>query len=296
MTPTTRPIPGLPGYAATPTGEVISLRRRTPHTLAYTVGPCGYRTIGVVNTDGNRVCVRVGDLIAATWLGPRPEGQDLRHLDGNPSNDTLDNLAWGTPAEVAQDYADRAAREGPATCALGHPLADTWLGSWGERVCPTCKREANRRSKARTQRPATCQDCGAQVDSRRVVRCRPCANAAAAAKSRAKRSGAPAPAMPARRPHATGQRPQPTPAEGRRIKAAAVAGLRPARIGTCQECGIEFVNARTGPLAKRCKTCHEQARRQRSRTWEQEHPTRRRQGRRIRTDHPRQESSRGPQP
>ncbi|MBS4104010.1 HNH endonuclease [Tsukamurella paurometabola] len=100
------------------------------------------------------MCVRVGDLIAVTWLGPRPEGQDLRHLDGNPSNDTLDNLAWGTPAEVAQDYADRAAREGPATCALGHPLADTWLGSWGERVCPTCKREANRRSKTRTQRPA----------------------------------------------------------------------------------------------------------------------------------------------
>ncbi|TWS29004.1 HNH endonuclease [Tsukamurella conjunctivitidis] len=296
MTPTTRPIPGLPGYVATPTGEVISLRRRTPRSLAYTVGPCGYRTIGVVNSDGNRVCVRVGDLVAATWLGPRPEGQDLRHLDGNPSNDTLDNLAWGTPAEVAQDYADRAAREGPATCALGHPLADTWLGSWGERVCPTCKREANRRSKTRTQRPATCQDCGAPVDSRRVVRCRPCANAAAAAKSRAKRSGAPAPAMPARRPHATGPRPQPTPAEARRTTAAAVAGLRPTRISVCQECGIEFVNARTGPLAKRCRACHEQARRQRSSTWEQEHPTRRRLGRRIRTDHPRRESSRGPQP
>lgn len=42
-------------------------------------------------------------LVLETFVGPRPEGMECRHLDGNPANNQLDNLAWGTPVENAAD-------------------------------------------------------------------------------------------------------------------------------------------------------------------------------------------------
>ncbi|UZQ49090.1 NUMOD4 motif-containing HNH endonuclease [Clostridium kluyveri] len=38
----------------------------------------------------------VHQLIALTFLGDRPKGYDVRHLDGNPQNNKLNNLAYGT--------------------------------------------------------------------------------------------------------------------------------------------------------------------------------------------------------
>jgi hypothetical protein len=43
-------------------------------------------------------------VILETFVGPRPEGLMGRHLDGNPSNNKLSNLRWGTAEE---NYDDR---------------------------------------------------------------------------------------------------------------------------------------------------------------------------------------------
>ena len=36
-------------------------------------------------------------------MGPRPDGDESRHLDGNPLNHTLATLRWGTHAENTAD-------------------------------------------------------------------------------------------------------------------------------------------------------------------------------------------------
>ncbi len=42
-------------------------------------------------------------LMLETFIGPRPLNAETRHLDGNPLNNNLTNLAWGTYQEQAQD-------------------------------------------------------------------------------------------------------------------------------------------------------------------------------------------------
>ena len=42
-------------------------------------------------------------LIATTFIGPRPNGYDIRHLDGNPTNNKVSNLAYGTRTENILD-------------------------------------------------------------------------------------------------------------------------------------------------------------------------------------------------
>jgi hypothetical protein len=42
-------------------------------------------------------------LVLEAFVGPCPDGMECRHLDGNPGNNRLDNLAWGTRAENQAD-------------------------------------------------------------------------------------------------------------------------------------------------------------------------------------------------
>lgn len=65
---------------------------------------------GDVDRDGYRV-VTIGGLrtklhrlLLYVFRGPaQKKGMVTRHLDGNPSNNRIDNLAWGTPAENWND-------------------------------------------------------------------------------------------------------------------------------------------------------------------------------------------------
>lgn len=47
--------------------------------------------------------VGVHRLILMAFVGPCPAGMECRHIDGNPSNNRLDNLKWGTRQENADD-------------------------------------------------------------------------------------------------------------------------------------------------------------------------------------------------
>lgn len=42
-------------------------------------------------------------LVADAFLGDRPAGAQIRHLDGNPRNNAVTNLAYGTARENARD-------------------------------------------------------------------------------------------------------------------------------------------------------------------------------------------------
>jgi DNA-binding XRE family transcriptional regulator len=51
---------------------------------------------------GHRV-IYVHYLVCSTFHGPRPEGYECRHKDGNRGNNTAANLAWGTHKQNAED-------------------------------------------------------------------------------------------------------------------------------------------------------------------------------------------------
>lgn len=45
----------------------------------------------------------VHSLVAEAFLGPRPEGAEIAHGDGNAANNRLENLRYATPAENSSD-------------------------------------------------------------------------------------------------------------------------------------------------------------------------------------------------
>lgn len=64
----------------------------------------GYPTLSLRSRykDRTRRC-QVHTLVLEAFVGPRPNGYECRHIDGNPSNCLLTNLAWGTKAENELD-------------------------------------------------------------------------------------------------------------------------------------------------------------------------------------------------
>jgi hypothetical protein len=98
-----RPIPGHPGYYATYDGRIIceTWGRWIPHpqVLKQSAMSSGHRTVGLRGKT-----FTVHRLIALTFLDPPEPHQILvRHLDGKPERNSVDNLAWGTDSDNAQD-------------------------------------------------------------------------------------------------------------------------------------------------------------------------------------------------
>lgn len=62
-----------------------------------------YHYVNLTPPGGKYKTFRVHRLVLEAFVGPCPAGHECRHLDGDPSNNALDNLAWGTPAENKAD-------------------------------------------------------------------------------------------------------------------------------------------------------------------------------------------------
>lgn len=77
----------------------------------FTYWKCGRMLTGSVDKKLGYVTVDFGNLgrylvhilVLETFVGPCPEGMVCRHLDGNPANNRLENLSWGTPKENGED-------------------------------------------------------------------------------------------------------------------------------------------------------------------------------------------------
>jgi len=69
--------------------------------------PDGYVVASYVLEDGTRTMAGVHVLVMEAFVGPRRPGMQVRHLDSDPSNNTLENLTWGTPSENYQDRVER---------------------------------------------------------------------------------------------------------------------------------------------------------------------------------------------
>jgi len=101
-------IPGFPGYEVSDHGNVRSFWKRGYHVLKSTPHPL---TLTITNPGGYpKVCFgheaktfRVHRLVLDTFLGQRPKGFECCHKDGNPLNNRLNNLYWGTSKNNAED-------------------------------------------------------------------------------------------------------------------------------------------------------------------------------------------------
>lgn len=56
-----------------------------------------------LSKDSNKKQCFIHRLVLETFVGPCPEGMECRHLDGNPKNNKLSNLKWGTKKENQED-------------------------------------------------------------------------------------------------------------------------------------------------------------------------------------------------
>ena len=72
------------------------------HILKPYRGGKGYLAIRLY-VNGRRRAFKVHHLVLLAFVGPRPEGMECRHLDGNKTNNRPENLCWGTRTENMAD-------------------------------------------------------------------------------------------------------------------------------------------------------------------------------------------------
>ncbi len=151
-----KPVPGYEGvYEVNNRGVVRSLERKSVNSLGRTrrlqsreISPSTSKTghKRVVLYDDNRPAktYQLHRVVLEAFVGPRPEGYVCRHLDGDPSNNALENLTWGTPSENMYDKARHGVdhQRNKTHCPLGHPLQDPNLQERkikvGWRCCKAC--------------------------------------------------------------------------------------------------------------------------------------------------------------
>ena len=134
----------VPGYegrnSVSATGEVRSWqnwRGRKPGWVVPQYARGRYLCVHLWR-DGQRRCWAVHRLVLLAFL--KFEGIQARHLNGDPHDNRLSNLAWGTPAQNAQDkhhtgtywirdavLTEAAVRAIYQSCAMSCSLA-TWYG------------------------------------------------------------------------------------------------------------------------------------------------------------------------
>lgn len=107
---TWKPVKGFSGYEISSEGRlrsrVYSLRlgAAPPEGRILTGGrdKDGYRR-AVLCAGGTRKSLRMAALVAEAFIGERPPGMVLRHLNGVRTDDRVENLAYGTQAENIRD-------------------------------------------------------------------------------------------------------------------------------------------------------------------------------------------------
>lgn len=144
-------IPGFEGrYLVSDAGRVGSLL--SDKILKPRASKEGYHGYGLWRADGRQVNLDAHQLVMLAFVGPRPEGMEVRHLNGNASDNRRINLAYGTPSENTYDRVTHGthSQARKTECPNRHAYDSTnTQRTGGRRVCRTCKNARNRAYMAR---------------------------------------------------------------------------------------------------------------------------------------------------
>ncbi len=99
---TWNPIPEYEGYFACKEGLVASIKRGTLKILSPITAKDGHQYVFLYR-DGRMLKQWIHRLILITFNRQPMENEESRHLNGQPSENRLENLAWGTRQDNAND-------------------------------------------------------------------------------------------------------------------------------------------------------------------------------------------------
>lgn len=98
------PIPGFPRYRVGRCGSVWSHKPSRAKWMLLKPWPNAQEYLMVsLMLDGVRHAKRVHHIVLTVFVGPRPDGFEGCHRDGERGNNALSNLRWDTHAENVAD-------------------------------------------------------------------------------------------------------------------------------------------------------------------------------------------------
>lgn len=149
-------VPGYEGYLVSDDGRVWA--RDLGRCLIPHASPKGYSLV-TLSRQGERRKVRVHRLVLAAFIGPCPPGHVACHGDGNPANNHLSNLRYGTYTDNALDTVrhGRHAHARKTHCPQGHAYTaeNTRIETDGSRRCRTCQAAIEQRRGVRSHHRPT---------------------------------------------------------------------------------------------------------------------------------------------
>ena len=119
MTEIWKPIERAPGYEVSNQGRIRSFMKSKQGRLMSTYLSSNGRYALYLRIDKTKHIAYVHVEVATAFLGERPEGMVIRHLDGDPTNNCVDNLTYGTQVDNMND----ARRHGTLACGTKLPQA-----------------------------------------------------------------------------------------------------------------------------------------------------------------------------
>ncbi len=106
-----RDVPGFPGYRVGSDGTVWSCKvigskygrtGKWRQLKSAKTNPSGHQFVSLCRSDGIHAML-VHRLVLLSFIGPCPSGMECCHGDGNPHNNALWNLRWGTSKDNSAD-------------------------------------------------------------------------------------------------------------------------------------------------------------------------------------------------
>lgn len=136
------PVQGYEGrYSVSDLGRVRGPRG---HVLRPSTGSTGYHSVGLSTPGEKTRLALVHRLVAIAFIADRSGGPRVLHGDGNPTNNTVANLRWGTDSDNRYDSVRHGTNRQAAQteCVHGHPFSsdNTYIRPNGNRQCRACNR------------------------------------------------------------------------------------------------------------------------------------------------------------
>jgi hypothetical protein len=145
-------------YQVSNLGVVRSVDRVVKHYLggpkklkgkvlrAYPTSQCKYLAVNLCKKGVRRpTCVH--RLVAAAWIGPCPDGQEVRHGPAGVAANSVSNLCYGTRSENNLDCRRDGTHGGVAVVRsdgvefISMAVAAERSGCWYQNICKCCKGE-----------------------------------------------------------------------------------------------------------------------------------------------------------